>query len=128
MRQSQMQKLSGHCCRACKLPVHSWAQCDKVWQPEFGAYFCSRDCVMKYNGDAEIRSTYVDTDPLPVKHRPDDDSEDEAPAAPQNNTAGPVMRTLQRHSGAEFEAGDVGHRNSEARANSERANSGLAAG
>jgi hypothetical protein len=34
---------------------------------------------MKYNGDAEIRSTYVDTDPLPVKHRPDDDSEDEAP-------------------------------------------------
>ena len=49
----------GHRCRTCKRGVHSWAFCEKVWQPEYGAYFCSRDCLIKYNGDAEIRSNYV---------------------------------------------------------------------
>ena len=79
---------TGHCCRTCEKPVHSWTFCDKVWQPEYGAYFCSKDCLIKYNGDVEIRSKYVSTDKLSVKHRPDDDSENELPA-PQNETDGP---------------------------------------
>ena len=42
-------KQTGHCCRTCKAPVHAWAMCDKVWQPEYGTYFCSKPCVIKYN-------------------------------------------------------------------------------
>ena len=51
-----------------------------------------------------------DTDPVPLKHRPDDsDSEDE----PQQQQQLPGMRTLQAHTGADVEAGRVGHRNGE---------------
>ena len=45
-----------------------------------------------------------------MKHRPDDDSDDEQPEL-QDQDAGPRMRTIGQHSGADFEAGRVGHRN-----------------
>ena len=106
----------GHCCRACKRSVHSWVVCDKVWQPDFGAYFCSRRCIIDYNNSDEIRSQYVDPEPLPVRHRPEahseEEEEEEQPAA-QPKSAGPLMRTLSRHSGADFESGRTGHRNGE---------------
>lgn len=94
--------------------------CNKVWQPEFGVL---------YNADADIRGQYNGTDPVPVKHRPDSDTDDEdtpmdepmdedapkadAPPKPDEQPL-PGMRTLQQHTGADFEAGRVGQRNGEA--------------
>ena len=41
----------GHCCRACKASVHAWALCDKVWQPEYDAYYCSKICLVPKSHD-----------------------------------------------------------------------------
>ena len=69
---------AGHDCRTCKKPVHAWAMCDKVWQPEYGAYFCSKACLVQYNGDAALQAEYDSFGcVLLVRHRPD--SEVEAP-------------------------------------------------
>lgn len=46
-----------HCCKQCKHHLHSYLVCDHVWMPEEGEYFCSADCIRKYNADRIAAAT-----------------------------------------------------------------------
>ena len=70
-----------HACKygACGVPVHSHVMCEEQWMPEFGEYFCSKECLEAHNAglqaafDAIPPSDRPASGPLllPVRKRPD---------------------------------------------------------
>lgn len=38
-----------HCCKMCKVDLHSYMLCEAVWMPAVGYYFCSAACIKRHN-------------------------------------------------------------------------------
>ena len=99
-----------HSCKMCRRGVHSWTRdgCEQ-WMPEFGVYFCSKQCIETFNLQNHSAYAALDADDprradlkFSLRRRPDDEPEqnDPEPAAREPPAAAPTAAPKRKAAAA----------------------------